>query len=256
MALKALRRKKPAMAGRIFRKRKGMDVPIIELSGISRTYTETPEPVKALRNVSFKVRRGEMVAVMGPSGSGKTTLLNLIGLIDSPDKGRVLFDGEDAAQIKHRRLPAFRQRHVGFVFQQKNLIPTLTALQNVYLPFRYRKGKRTLKMEQAKEALRLVSMVDRADHLPSQLSGGQQQRVAIARALVLSPSIVLADEPTGELDSKTGQAIVHLMRNLSVATGQTFVIVTHNEMVRQECHRVIRLQDGKVIGDKLTRSKR
>lgn len=253
-----LRKKKPAMARQIFHKRKekGIEPPIIEVAGVSRTYSETAQPVKALQNVSLKVSRGEMVAVMGPSGSGKTTLLNLIGLLDTPDKGRVLFSGENAATIKRRRLPVFRQGHVGFVFQQKNLIPTLSALQNVYLPFRYRKGKRTLKLEQAREALRLVDMIDRADHLPSQLSGGQQQRVAIARALVLSPSIVLADEPTGELDSKTGHVIVHLMKSLSARTGQTFVIVTHNEMVREECDRVVRLQDGKVIEDKPQRKKR
>ncbi len=245
----AIRRAKPRMAKQIFTKQRDEARPVIELFGVSKTYAELSEPVKALQNVSLKVTRGEMVAIMGPSGSGKTTLLNMVGLLDTPDKGRVVFDGIDSTELTRRRLSTFRQEQVGFVFQQKNLIPTLTAFENVYLPFRYRRGKRSLKAEQAREALRLVGMIDRAAHRPAQLSGGQQQRVAIARALVLSPSIVLADEPTGELDSKTGRAVVDLMRELADTTGQTFVIVTHNQMVADETDRILHMHDGKLVDE-------
>lgn len=240
------RRKKPRMASRIFKKRTEATQPVVELSGVFKTYTEQTEPIHALNNVSLKVARGEMVAIMGPSGSGKTTLLNMIGLLDAPDKGTLRFRGEDSTTLKRRQLPQFRQERVGFIFQQKNLIPTLTALENVYLPFRYRRGKKQLKLEQTREALRLVNMVDRASHRPSQLSGGQQQRVAIARALVLSPAVVLADEPTGELDSKAGHAVIELMHDLSRQTGQTFIIVTHNEMVAASCDRLFQMQDGRL----------
>lgn len=243
-----LKRRKPRMKRKIFKK---LDVkhepPIIELKGIKKTYTETEVPVRALGGVNLKIKRGGMIAIMGPSGSGKTTLMNIIGLLDSPDAGTVLFAGEDVAELKRRKLPVFRQKEVGYIFQQKNLIPTLTALENVYLPYRYTRGKRQQKLQQARETLRLVDMLDRANHRPGKLSGGEQQRVAIARALVLSPAVVLADEPTGELDSKTGHVVVELMHELNQKTGQTFVIVTHNQMVADTCDHILQMQDGKIV---------
>ncbi len=245
------------MAKQIFRKRRqALEAPIIDLKGLHKTYGETGVPVHALAGVSLKVPRGEMLAVMGPSGSGKTSLLNMIGLLDTPDRGSVMVGGQDPSQIKRRKLPAFRQRQIGLVFQQKNLIPTLTALENVYLPFRYTSGAKSVKREQAEEGLRLVGMFERANHRPSQLSGGEQQRVAIARALVNSPAMVLADEPTGELDSKTGHSIVKLMQNLNAKLGQTFVLVTHNEAVAAECHRIVRMQDGKIVSEHRPRKRR
>lgn len=245
----ALRRSKSQPDTRaLFTKRPDKnESPILELKDVARTYGETAVPVPALRGVSMKVARREMVAIMGPSGSGKTTLLNMIGLLDTPDSGQVIYRGEDVTKLKRKRLSTFRQVEIGFVFQQKHLLPTLTALENVSLPFRYLKGDRNIQREQALEALRLVDMADRADHRPAQLSGGQQQRVALARALVLSPAVILADEPTGELDSKTGDAIVKLMRQLNETTGQTFVIVTHNDHVAEACDRIVRMQDGKIL---------
>lgn len=245
------------MAKQIFHKRRQTaEAPIIELRGVHKTYGGAAVPVHALAGVSLRVVRGEMLAIMGPSGSGKTSLLNLIGLLDTPDRGSVSVGGQQADQIKRRKLPAFRQKQIGLVFQQKNLIPTLTALENVYLPFRYTSGAKSVKREQAEEALRQVGMIERAGHRPFQLSGGEQQRVAIARALVNSPAMVLADEPTGELDSKTGQAVVRLMQDLNAKLGQTFVLVTHNEAVAAECDRIVQMQDGKIISERRPRKRR
>ncbi|MSU75960.1 ABC transporter ATP-binding protein [Patescibacteria group bacterium] len=246
----AIRRKKstpPRMKGKMFTKQDEKLPPIVELKNVHRTYEESAVPVKALRGVNLTVDRGEMVAIMGPSGSGKTSLLNIIGLLDNPDEGRVYYAGEDLDELKRRKIPMFRQKEVGMIFQQKNLIPTLTAFENVYMPFRYTRGKRSYKRQQVEEALRLVSMVDRKDHFPKQLSGGEKQRVAVARSLVMSPAVVLADEPTGELDSKTGDQVVKLMEHLNESTGQTFIIVTHNELVAEACHRVVQMKDGQII---------
>lgn len=250
---------KPRMKGKFFTKEgdKGeKQLPIVEVKAAYRTYQESSVPVQALRGVNLTVNRGDMVAIMGPSGSGKTTLLNIIGLLDTPDKGQVLYAGEDLSEMKRRKLPVFRQREIGMIFQQKNLIPTLTAFENVYLPFRYSRGKRGIKREQANEALRLVGLLERADHMPGQLSGGEQQRVAIARALVLSPAVVIADEPTGELDSKTGGEVVGLMQHLNEQTGQTFIIVTHNERVGESCHRVVHMEDGKILETRATKRRK
>jgi putative ABC transport system ATP-binding protein len=240
---------KPRSNGPLFTKGKAKrdkQPPILELKNIYKTY-EGAVPVKALRGVSLTMERGEMVAIMGASGSGKTTLLNIASLIDTHDQGSVKFDGKPVEDLKRRQLITFRQEEIGLVFQQKNLIPTLTAIENVFLPFRYKRGKRRIQQEQAMEALRLVGLTERANHLPSKLSGGEQQRVAIARALVLSPAIVLADEPTGELDSKTGQQIVDLMLDLNHQTGQSFLIVTHNEAVAKQCDRTVYMRDGQVL---------
>lgn len=245
----AIRRQKPAtrMKGKMFTKQDEKLPPIVELKNVHRTYHESQIPVYALRGVNLSVDRGEMIAIMGPSGSGKTTLLNIIGLLDDPDQGTVHYAGEDLSELRRRKIPLFRQKEIGMIFQQKNLIPTLTAFENVYLPFKYTRGKRGHKKTQSLEALRLVGMADRTDHFPNQLSGGEKQRVAVARALVMSPAVVLADEPTGELDSKTGQTVIKLMESLNESIGQTFIIVTHNELVAEACHRVVHMKDGRII---------
>ncbi|MEX2043469.1 MAG: ABC transporter ATP-binding protein [Patescibacteria group bacterium] len=240
------------MKGKLFTKQDDLKnlPPMVEVTGIHRTY-EAAEPVRVLRGVSLKVERGEMVALMGPSGSGKTTLLNVIGLLDTPDAGTVKFAGVDVTDLKRRRIPLFRQNEVGMIFQQKNLIPSLTAFENVYLPFRYAaRGKRKQGREQAREALRLVGMLERENHRPDQLSGGEQQRVAVARALALSPAVVLADEPTGELDHKTSDQVMDLIQELNRQTGQTFVIVTHDHSVAERADRILTMDDGKVVPER------
>ncbi|HEY8108770.1 MAG TPA: ABC transporter ATP-binding protein [Patescibacteria group bacterium] len=247
------RKKKPQrMKGKLFTKQDDLKdlPPMVEVTGVHRTYESGAEPVRVLKGVSLKVQRGEMVALMGPSGSGKTTLLNVIGLLDTPDSGTVKFAGIDVTDLKRRKVPLFRQNEVGMIFQQKNLIPSLTAFENVYLPFRYARGKRKAGREQAREALRLVGMLERENHLPNQLSGGEQQRVAVARALVLSPAVVLADEPTGELDHKTSDDVMDLLQELNEQTGQTFVIVTHDHSVADRADRVLNMDDGKVVPEK------
>lgn len=259
MAIRKTTKKPPRVTkGRLFTKDKAKGpkvVPALELRQVVRTY-QSAVPVKALRGVSLSIARGEMVAIMGASGSGKTTLLNIAGLLDTPDQGSVRYDGMDIAGLKRRQLIRFRQEQVGLVFQQKNLIPTLTALENVFMPFRYKRGKKREQLEQATEALRLVGLIDRADHLPNRLSGGEQQRVAIARALVLNPAVVLADEPTGELDTKTGQQVVDLMLELNERTNQSFLIVTHNEDVAKQCDRTIHMQDGQVVEERKHRRRK
>lgn len=245
--LKKAQKKPTRMKGKMFTKQEEKLPPIVELKNVHRTYQESAVPVQALRGVNLSVDRGEMVAIMGPSGSGKTTLMNIIGLLDNPDEGRVLYAGEDLSELRKRKIPMFRQKEVGMIFQQKNLIPTLTAFENVYMPFKYTRGKRGHKRQQSLEALRLVGMEERAHHFPKQLSGGERQRVAVARALVMSPAVVLADEPTGELDSKTGDQVVKLMEHLNESTGQTFIIVTHNQEVADICHRTVHMKDGKII---------
>ena len=246
---KTFRRKKTErMKGTLFTKQDLKDLPpMVEVTGVHRTYESGAEPVRVLKGVSLKVKRGEMVALMGPSGSGKTTLLNVIGLLDTPDSGTVKFAGVDVTELKRRKIPLFRQNEVGMIFQQKNLIPSLTAFENVYLPFRYARGKRKQGREQAREALRLVGMLEREDHLPNQLSGGEQQRVAVARALVLSPAVILADEPTGELDHKTSDQVMELIQELNKKTGQTFIIVTHDRSVAERADRILTMEDGKLV---------
>lgn len=251
MTIKSVLKRKPKtrMARKLFKPQDEKLPPIVELRGVHKTYRDSQIPVKALNGVNLTVERGEMVAIMGPSGSGKTTLMNIAGLLDTPDadRGRVLYAGEDLDELKRRKIPVFRQKEIGMIFQTKNLIPTLTAFENVYLPFKYTRGKRSYKRQQVEEALRLVGMSDRADHFPNQLSGGERQRVAVARALVMSPAVILADEPTGELDSKTGREVVKLMEQLNERTGQTFIIVTHNEMVAGVCHRTVHMKDGQIL---------
>ena len=207
----------------------------------------TPTEVRALDGVSFGVRAGEYVAIVGESGSGKTTLMHVLGGLDRPTTGDVVIDGRSLARTSRRELAAIRARAIGFVFQGFNLLPNLDARENVALAARYA-GRRGDAAEQAERALRDVGLGDRMHHRPSALSGGQQQRVAIARALVNEPALLLADEPTGELDSRTAETVLELLGTLN-ARGQTLLVVTHSEAVWRRARRVIRLADGRVVAD-------
>ncbi len=222
---------------------------IIQARGLLKTYRLGSSVVRALDGVDLTVERGELMAVMGRSGSGKTTLLNVLGGLDRPDAGQVLVDGVDIARLNGSRLPRLRREKVGFVFQEFNLIPTLTALENVELPLRYAGVPRGERRRRALEALSLVGMGGRVHHRPSQLSGGEQQRVALARALVNRPAIVLADEPTGELDTQTAAEVMSLVQRLNREMGQTFIIVTHDPAVAHRCRRVVRMEDGRIVSD-------
>ena len=219
---------------------------IVQTEGLSKVYADGAE-VQALDGVNLTVRRGEFLAVTGPSGSGKSTLLNLIGTLDTPTAGRVVVDGVEVSALRGNQLADFRRERIGFVFQLFNLIPVLTALENVMLPLiPYQRGLKFNLKERAQELLKTVGLSERAHHLPGQLSGGEQQRVAIARALVNTPRLILADEPTGNVDSKAGAGIMALLRRLNGERGVSVVLVTHNEALAGEADRVVRLRDGRV----------
>jgi putative ABC transport system ATP-binding protein len=219
---------------------------IVEVQGLVKTYPMGTVEVRALRGLDLTIEAGEFMSVMGPSGSGKSTLLNLVGCLDTPTEGTVVLDGVDVAQVQRSRLPAIRREKVGFVFQQFNLLGHLTALENVMLPLRYADVGRRQARRRAQELLEHVGLGDRTGHRPLEMSGGEQQRVAVARALVNQPAIVLADEPTGELDSGTADDTMTLLRSLN-REGQTFVIVTHDPRVAAQTSRTVYLQDGKVV---------
>ena len=219
---------------------------IIEAKDLHKYYEVGKENmVKALQGVNVQIQKGEFIAIIGPSGSGKSTLMHILGALDKPTSGQVLLDGEEISKKKISGLYKIRGRKIGFVFQGFNLIPTLTALENVMLAVEYSGRKASAKREAA-EVLKGVGLEKRVNHKPSELSGGEQQRVAIARALVNKPAIVLADEPTGELDTQTSLEIIELLKDLNKKENQTFVIVTHNPEVAEVCSRTIRLRDGKI----------
>jgi len=219
---------------------------LLEAVGLRKRYAMGEVSVEALRGVDFVVKRGEFVAIMGPSGSGKSTLLHLLGGLDDPTDGEVLLAGQPLAQLSDDRLTLIRRRQVGFVFQFFNLLPTLTAAENVALPLLIDGQRLEDYEERIADLLALVGLADRAGHRPDQLSGGEQQRVAIARAFVTDPEVVLADEPTGNLDSAAGEEILRLLRRMRDEKGQTIVMVTHNEHAAEYADRIVRLRDGRI----------
>ena len=221
---------------------------IVSLRSVSRTYRMDGVAVSAVRDVSFDIFRGEILAIMGPSGSGKSTLMNMIGLLDRPSDGAIYLDGGDVADLPDDKRSALRARSIGFVFQSYNLLARHNAVENVALPLVYCGIRRKERIQRAQQCLEAVGMLHRAHHFPRQLSGGEQQRVAIARALAASPSIVLADEPTGALDSRTGSEILALFHELH-DSGQTIVVITHDAGVAAQCERTIRLHDGRIVAD-------
>jgi len=221
---------------------------VIRIEGITKEYVMGQTIIQALRGVDLFIRRNEYLAVMGPSGSGKSTLMNMLGCLDTPSSGRYEFNGKDVASIEDDELAEIRNREIGFVFQTFNLLPRSTSLQNVELPLIYAGVSTEERQRRAIEALMAVGLADRMYHKPNELSGGQRQRVAIARAVVNQPSIILADEPTGNLDSRTGEEIMGLFGRL-YESGHTIVIVTHEEEIAEHARRVVRLRDGVVESD-------
>jgi len=224
--------------------------PILEVKGVKKAYRMGNVSVSALKGVSLTVDEGEFVAILGPSGSGKSTLLHVIGGLDRPDEGTVFIDGVDIFTLNSNQLADVRLHKIGFVFQFFNLLPRLSALKNMELPLTLADVGEKEVNEKAKKLLALVGLKERIDHRPSELSGGEQQRVAIARALINDPKIILADEPTGNLDTKTGWEIVELMRNLNAKKEQTFIIVTHDPNIAEQANRIIYVKDGVVEGIK------
>jgi putative ABC transport system ATP-binding protein len=224
--------------------------PLLRLETVERDYAMGSETVRAVRGVSLEIRSGEHVAIVGPSGCGKSTLLNLLGAIDQPDEGRVLLGGRDISRLSDREATAFRLRHIGFVFQRFHLLPALTALENIELPMAEAGARSIDRVRRARELLAYVGLAERERHRPPQMSGGEQQRVAIARALANAPAILLADEPTGELDARTGAEVAALFARLN-RDGTTLVIVTHDEELASAAKRVIHMRDGAVVRDEM-----
>lgn len=221
---------------------------IIEMQNVRREYSVGDTKIYALRDVSFQIKQGEFVSIMGPSGSGKSTCMNMIGCLDKPSSGTVKIDGKETALMNENELAVLRNKTVGFVFQQYFLLPSMSVLENVMLPLRYAGIPRAQRMQTATEALKKVGFENRMNHRPHELSGGQKQRVAIARATVTCPKIILADEPTGALDSETGRSVMHMFREIN-ETGTTVVIVTHDPGIGKSADRCIKILDGLIQND-------
>ncbi|MCK4682347.1 ABC transporter ATP-binding protein [Candidatus Bipolaricaulota bacterium] len=222
-------------------------MPLLDLKEITKEYKLGETVVRALRGLDLSIEEGEIVAIIGPSGSGKSTLMHIIGALDTPSNGTAFLDGQDLERLKEKQLVALRGKKVGFVFQTFNLIQTLTAQQNVELPMIFQGIRRAERAQRAKELLVKVGLADRVRHKPSELSGGERQRVAIARALANDPEIILADEPTGNLDTESGGAILEMLKGLRVDDGKTVIIVTHDPEATAIADRVIQLRDGHVV---------
>lgn len=224
---------------------------IIELSGIvKRFYIGKPNELEILHGIDLKVNKGEFISIIGESGSGKSTLMNIIGALDRPTEGQYILNGQSIANLKDKQLSKIRNSEIGFVFQTYNLVPRTNAINNVELPMLYAGKKKKERIEYAKELLELVGMYDRLKHFPDELSGGEKQRVAIARAMANDPSIILADEPTGALDSKTGRLIMDIFHKLHEEQGKTIILITHSEELADETERQITLKDGEIIREK------
>jgi len=221
---------------------------LIQIHDIGRKYTIGAEEIHALKSVSLNIRKGEFVALMGPSGSGKSTLMNILGCLDTPTKGDYILNGIHVSDMSENELAEVRNKEIGFVFQTFNLLPKSTALENVALPLIYAGLSKKVREERALKALADVGLGNRVDHKPNELSGGQRQRVAVARALINTPSIILADEPTGNLDTKTSIEIMGLMEDIH-AKGNTIILVTHEEDIAQHAHRIVRMRDGLIEDD-------
>ena len=225
-----------------------MSKPLIKISNLKRDFQLGEETIYVLKGIDLQINKGEYVALMGPSGSGKSTLMNLLGCLDTPTSGNYILNGKDVSQMQDDDLAEIRNKEIGFVFQTFNLLPRTTALDNVALPMIYSGYSKSDRNKRATEVLTQVNLADRMDHQPNQLSGGQRQRVAIARALVNKPSIILADEPTGNLDSKTSLEIMNLFNDIH-KNGNTVILVTHEEDIAKYAHRIIRLRDGLIESD-------
>jgi len=223
---------------------------VIQIENLVKIYQLGKVSIPALRGISFDVAKGEFLVVMGPSGSGKTTLLNLIGAIDKPTSGRISIDGRDITTLGEGELTKLRRHKIGFIFQFYNLIPALTALENVELPMLTAGVSRKIASKRAFQLLETVGLPERVSHLPDELSGGEQQRVAIARALANKPSVILADEPTGDLDTKTGMEVVQVLYDTSKKENATVVVVTHDPMITEKANRILQMRDGNIIGEK------
>ena len=226
---------------------------IIRFNDIIKNYYVGTETVKAVRAISIDINKNEYVAIMGPSGSGKSTMMNIIGCLDTPTKGQYILNNKDVSQLNDDELAGIRNEEIGFVFQTFNLLPRYSALENVALPLIYAGYSKEKRLEKARETLISVGLEDRITHKPNELSGGQRQRVAVARALVNSPSIILADEPTGNLDSKTSVDILNLFDNIH-KQGNTIILVTHEEDIAMHAHRIIRLRDGEIESDEINKN--
>jgi putative ABC transport system ATP-binding protein len=226
-----------------------MSKTIVKTVGLTKVYRRGKVDVPALNGIDLEVTKGDIVCITGPSGSGKTTLLNLIGGLDKATSGTVLVDNTDLTNLGNKELADYRLRKVGFIFQFYNLIPTLTALENVEVPLAFAKVPKAKRGVHALDLLKTVGLEPRADHKPDELSGGEQQRVAIARALANNPTVILADEPTGDLDSKSTTAFMELVKHLNEKTKQTFIIVTHDPLVVRECSKAYAIRDGRIEGE-------
>ncbi len=222
---------------------------VVKLTDVVKTYVMGENTVYALRGISFEIHQGEFLAIMGPSGSGKSTCMNMIGCLDRPTSGIVEINGKETAKMSEKELAVLRNKTVGFIFQQYHLIPSMTVLENVMLPLKYQRVEKKERIGLAKQALEAVGLLERMNHRPHELSGGQKQRVAIARAMITSPKILLADEPTGALDSKTGLQVMELFRKINNEKGTTVIVVTHDPGIGASMKRCIKILDGQIVDD-------